>query len=80
MNYFPSLAPQILDAGKVDYRDCFERKDLVRRLKDTKDFIPPLAKQLLQNILRGQEDAELSSLSLEAPAAVEGIDHRFLTY
>lgn len=49
----------------------------MKRLKDTKDFIPPLAKKLLQNILRGQEDAELSSLSSEAPAAVEGIYHRF---
>lgn len=67
-----SQIKKILDAGKVDYRDCFERKDLVKRLKDTKDFIPPLAKKLLQNILRGQEDAELSSLSSEAPAAVEG--------
>jgi len=63
---------QVLDAGRVDYRDCLERKELVQRLKDTKDFIPPSAQQLLQRILHGQEDAELSALSLEVPSPVEG--------
>lgn len=63
---------QILDAGKVDYRDCLERKELVQRLKDTKDFIPPVAQQLLQRILRGQEDAELSALPFEVTSPVEG--------
>lgn len=68
---------QVLDAGNVDYRDCLERKELVQRLKDTKDFIPPLAQQLLQRILRGQEDAELSALSSEVSNPVEGDNLEF---
>ena len=62
---------QVLDAGKVDYRDCLERTELVQRLKDTKDFIPPAAQQLLERILREQDEAELSSLE-EVSSPVEG--------
>jgi hypothetical protein len=63
---------QVLDAGRVDYRDCLERTELVQRLKDTKDFIPSAAQQLLQRILQGQDDAEISVSSLEISTPVEG--------
>lgn len=69
-----TLSPvQVLDAGKVDYRDCLERNELVERLKDTKNFITPAAQQLLQRILCGEDDEELSaSLLQEVPNLVEG--------
>ena len=69
---------QILDAGKVDYRDCLERTELVQRLKDTKDFIPPAAQQLLQRILGGQDDAELAASPLDISTPVEGDNPAFL--
>uniref|UniRef100_A0A7I4AVI7 PDZ domain-containing protein n=1 Tax=Physcomitrium patens TaxID=3218 RepID=A0A7I4AVI7_PHYPA len=68
-----SQIKKVLDAGKVDYRDCLERNELVERLKDTKNFITPAAQQLLQRILCGEDDEELSaSLLQEVPNLVEG--------
>ncbi|KAG0626300.1 hypothetical protein M758_2G117700 [Ceratodon purpureus] len=67
-----SQIKKVLDAGKVDYRDCLERTELVQRLKDTKDFIPPAAQQLLQRILGGQDDAELVVSPLDISTPVEG--------
>lgn len=75
-----SSLSQVLDAGKVDYRDCLERTELVQRLKDTKDFIPPAAQQLLQRILGGQDDAELSASPLEVSTPVEGDDPEFCAH
>lgn len=67
-----SQIKKVLDAGKVDYRDCLEKGELVKRLKDTQEFIPPSAQQLLQSYLRGEDDAELSASSVEVANPVEG--------
>ncbi|MCO5596880.1 hypothetical protein L7F22_050950 [Adiantum nelumboides] len=46
---------QILDLGRVDYRDCLEKKELVERLVDTQGYIPRAAQELLQLYLSGEQ-------------------------
>lgn len=58
-----SQLKKVLDLGRVDYRDCLEKRELVDRLADTQDYIPTAAQHLLQQYLEGVEP---SSESLEA--------------
>lgn len=58
----------------MDYRDCLERRELVERLKETQDYIPPSAQQLLQRFLGGLDEDTLSSaLSLQEVSPAEGV-------
>lgn len=68
------LQIQVLDAGRVDYRDCLERRELVERLKETQDYIPLSAQQLLQRFLLGLDEDTLSSASpLQETSPAEGM-------
>lgn len=50
-----SQLKQVLDSGGVDYRDCIEKRELVERLVEMQDYIPPAAQDLLQQYLYGFE-------------------------
>lgn len=58
----------------MDYRDCLERRELVERLKETQDYIPLSAQQLLQRFLLGLDEDTLSSASsLQEVSPAEGM-------
>eukprot|EP00249_Psilotum_nudum_P011660 c23306_g1_i2 orf=79-1662(+) len=64
-----SQLKKVLDLGAVDYRDCLERKELVERLLETQDFIPPAAQTVLQQYIEGIEPS-IDSLSTDLRSSV----------
>jgi len=56
---------QLLEAGGVDYRDCFEKRELVDRLVSARDKLPQNVKNQLEALLSSQ--AALADAGAEGP-------------
>ncbi|KAL6750928.1 trypsin-like cysteine/serine peptidase domain-containing protein [Haematococcus lacustris] len=59
---------QLLQEGGVDFRDCFERAELIARLEQSLPRLPPHVQQHLQHLLT-QRRSSSSSSSSSSPSA-----------
>jgi hypothetical protein len=69
---------QLLQEAGVDFRDCFEKAQLVERLSGALDTLPPHVRDKLNTLLgHGEDRTSLTAASSLSPADVLFADEQY---